>query len=83
MEMMQKIQNSFYSLPNDTFVTLTELKVFADSKFNFAKMMISVCDRLENVARKGGIADYKYFLLFQQCFQKLTSSKSLKLGIME
>ena len=33
-------------------------------------MIISVCDRVENIVGKGEIARYEQFLLFPQCFQK-------------
>ena len=44
------IQVTFNSLPNDKILTLTKLKAFADDKLIIAKMIISVCDRLENIA---------------------------------
>ena len=52
----------------------TKLKAIADDKFNVAKVMISVCDRVENVVGKGENAGYKHFLLFLQCIQKLPVS---------
>ena len=39
-------------------------------------MMISVIDIVENIAGKGENEDYQYFLLFPQCFQKLSVSGS-------
>ena len=47
---------------------LSKLKAFAD----IAKMRIFLCDRLENFVEKGDNAGYHHFLLFQQCFQKLS-----------
>ena len=35
-------------------------------------MEIQVSDRVENIAGKGEIARYEQFLLFPQCFQKLS-----------
>ena len=35
-------------------------------------MGIQLSDLLENIAGKGKIAQYKQFLLFPQCFQKLS-----------
>ena len=49
-------------LPNDKI--LTKLKACADDEFIVAEMMISVCDRVENIVRKGKNADYQHFLLF-------------------
>ena len=57
------------------------MKAFADDKFDVAKIMISVLDSAENIVGKGENAGYQHFLLFPQCFQKLSVSESLKLGI--
>ena len=35
-------------------------------------MIISVFDRIENIVGKGENAGYQHFLLFLQCFQKLS-----------
>ena len=43
--------------------------------------MISVSDQVENFVAKGENAGYQLFLLFPQCFQKLSMSGSLKLLI--
>ena len=32
-------------------------------------MIISVCDRVENIVGKGESAGYQHFLLFTQCFE--------------
>ena len=45
------------SLQNIKFLALTKLKAFADYKFNVAKMMNSVCDRVVNLVGKGENAD--------------------------
>ena len=44
--------------------------------------MISVCDRVENIGEKGENASHQHFLLFPQCFPKLSVSMSLKLDCM-
>ena len=49
---------------------LSKLKGFEDDKLNVVQMMISVCDRLENIVGKGENAGYQHFLLFPKCFQK-------------
>ena len=56
-------------------------KAFANEKLNFAKMMISPCDRVENIEGKGENAGYQHFLLPPQCFQKASSTVSFKVGI--
>ena len=43
--------------------------------------MIYVFDRVENIVGKGQNAGYQHFLLFPQCFQKLSFSGSLKVVI--
>ena len=68
------------SLPNDNFLDWTKFKAFADDNLNVAKRMISVYDRVENIVGKGENAGYQHFLLFPQCFQKVSFSVSLKVG---
>ena len=60
----------FDPLPNDLSLDLTKLKVFADDKIKFAKMRISSFDRVENTENTVGS---QHFLLFLQCFPKLSS----------
>ena len=45
---------------------VTKFKAFADYKLNVAKMMISLCDRLENTVGKGENDDYEYVFLSSQ-----------------
>ena len=55
--------------PDDTNLTLSKLKVFADDKINVTQMIISVFDREENIVGKGENTGYQHFLLFPQCFE--------------
>ena len=71
----------FLILYQVTILHRSKLEAFADENFNIAKTMISVCDRVENIVGKGENAGYQHFLLFPQCFQKLSISGLLKLGI--
>ena len=41
--------SGFNSLPNDKFLDWFKLKALADEKTKLAKMMIFVCDRVENI----------------------------------
>ena len=50
----------FNSLPNDKILDWTKFRAFADDKLNVAKMMIFVCDRVENIVRKGENAGYQH-----------------------
>ena len=54
---------------------------FSAHKLNVAKMMFSPCNRVENIVRKEENAGHQHFLLFPQCFQKVSSTGSLKVGI--
>ena len=44
-------------------------------------MMIFLLERVENIVKKGENASKQYFLLFPQCFQKVSSSGWLMVGI--
>ena len=68
------------SLPNNKSLDWFKLKAFADDKLIVAKMMISSCDRVENIVGRVENAGYLHFLL-PQCFHKVSSSGSLKVGI--
>ena len=69
------------SLPNDKIWDVIKLQAFADDTINVALMMISVCDRVENIVGKGESAGYQHFVLFKQCFQKASLLGSLKVRI--
>ena len=57
------------------------MKAFADSKINVTEKMNFFPGRVENIVGKGEKAGYKHFLLFPQCFQKASFTRSLKDGI--
>ena len=40
-----------------------------------------VLGRIENIVGKGENAGFQHFLLFPRCFQKVSLSRSLKLGL--
>ena len=71
----------FNSLPNDKILDQSKSKAFADDKIQFVEMMIYILDMVENTVGKGENAGYQHFLLFPQCFPKLSSLGSLKVGI--
>ena len=68
-------------LPNDKFLDVTKLKAFANDKLKVARMMISLLDRAEDTVGKGENDGYQHFLLFPQCFSKLSSLELLKGGV--
>ena len=57
---------------------MTKFKAVADNSFNVAKITTSMFDQVENIVGKGENAGYQHFLLFQQGFEKASSSGSLK-----
>ena len=69
------------SLPNDKIKDLSKLKAFADDKINMTEKLKFVLERVENIVGKGENASYKHFLLFLQCFQNDSPSRSLKVRI--
>ena len=70
----------FNSLRNDRILELSELKAFADDKIIDMNLKF-LFERLENIVGKGENAGYQHFLLFLQCFQKASSSRSLKVDV--
>ena len=67
-------------LPNNKILDLSKLKAFSDDKINVKKFEIYL-ERVANIVGKGENAGYQHFLLFLQCFQKASISRSLKVGI--
>ena len=59
------------------------MKAFADYKIKVTEILKFVygTGRVENIVGKGENAGYQHFLLFAQCFQKASFSRSLKVGI--
>ena len=62
-----------YSLPKDKNLNSTKIKVFAEDKFDAAKMMKFILDWVENIVGKGENGGYQHFLLLPQCFQSFIS----------
>ena len=71
------------SLPNDKILDLSNLKELVDNKINVTEKLKFVLGRKENFVGKDENACYQHFLLFLQCFQKVTSPGSLKVEIMQ
>ena len=66
------------SLPHNKILDWSNLKAFADDKINVTEKMKFLLERVENIVRKGENAGYQHFLLFPQCFQKVSYTGSLK-----
>ena len=65
------------SVPNNIILDSSKLKVFADYKINVMKKF--VLGKVKNIMEKGQNVGYQHFLLFPQCFQKASFSRSLKI----
>ena len=70
----------FNSLPKDNFLYWSKLKAFAEDKIYVTQKQKFVLGLVENTAGKGENAGYQHFLLLT-CFQKVSFSGSLKVGI--
>ena len=64
------------------FLDWFKLKAFTDDNIHVAEKLIFVLGRVENIVGKGENAGYQHFLLFPQCFQKASFSRSLKVRVM-
>ena len=71
----------FNSLPNEKTLDQSKLKEFSDDIINVTEKMKFGLGRVENTVGKGENVGYQHLLLFSQCFQKPSSSRSLKVGI--
>ena len=77
---------SIFSFSHNVFERLLpqgclKLTAIAHDKINVNEKLKFDMGRVENIVGKGENADYQRFLLFSQCFQKASSSGSLKVGI--
>ena len=69
------------SLPNHKVLDKSKFKAFADKKIILTQKSKFQSERVENIVGKGENAGYQHFLLFPQCFQKLSFQEMLKVGI--
>ena len=75
---LNPLRSSFLlkSLPNDTILDSTKLKALADDKINASQMLRFVSDLVEKHCEKREKYGYRHFLLYQQCFRKVSYSGS-------
>ena len=78
---MLKNVNDVNPLLNGKIFDLSKFKGFADDKINFELKLKFDLGREENIVGKGENAGYQHLFFFPQCFQKLSISWSLKVGI--
>ena len=62
----------FNSLPNDKILDWSKFKAFADDKINETKELTFVLEREESIVERGENAGHQHFILFPQCFQKVS-----------
>ena len=65
--------DKFNPFPHNKILDQTKLKAFAGDKLNVTKMIISVCDRAENIVAKGEIACTSNFFFSHNVFKRLLS----------
>ena len=78
---LDRYHSQFNSLPNDKILDVSKLKAFADYNLEMNQKLEFAVGRVENIVGKGENAGYQHFLLFPQCFQKVSFFGSLKVGI--
>ena len=71
----------FNPFPHDKILDQTKLKAFADDKLNVTKMIISVFDRVENIAGKGEIACISNFSFSHNVLKRLLSQRRQKVSL--
>ena len=71
----------FNLLPNNKILDKSKFKAFAEDKRKVTYMLKFVLGREESIVGKGENAGYQHFLLFPQCFQKVSLCGLLKVRI--
>ena len=71
----------FYPFPHDKLLNQTKLKAFADDTLIVTKMIISVFDRVENIAEKGEIACTSNFSFSNNVYKSLLSQTRQKVSL--
>ena len=73
---------SLNTLPKGQNFRLVQIdSICRQKKINLTLILKFILRRVENIVGKGENAGYQHFLLFPQCFQKLSLSGLLKVGI--
>ena len=67
--------------PHNKILDHTKLKAFADDKLNVTKMIISVCDRVENIVGTREIANTSNFSFSHNVFKRLSSQTHKKVSL--
>ena len=72
---------AFNSFPHNKISKQSKMKDSADNKINVTEKLKFDLERVEYIVGKGENAGYQRFLHFPQCFQKLSLSRSLDVGL--
>ena len=72
---------SINSFPHDKILGSSKLKAFTDNNINVTESLEFVLGKYDKIVGKGDNAGYQHFLLFPQCFQKASHTRSLKVMI--
>ena len=67
--------------PKRQILDSSKLKEFAKDNSKFDENGGKFCKGIENTVGKGKIARHKQFLLFPQCFQKISTADTYKKGL--
>ena len=71
----------FNSLPNDIILDVSKFKALAYDEIIAIQKLQFGLEKVENIVANGENAGYQHFLLFQQCFQKLSFPGVMEVGI--
>ena len=71
--MIHHAKRSLNPFPNNKILDQTKLKAFTDDKLSVTKMIVSVFDRVENIAGKREIACTSNFSFYHNVFKMLLS----------
>ena len=75
------VQSDLNAFLHNKILDQTKLKAFADDKLNVTNMIISVFDRVENIAGKGAIACTGNFSFSHNVFKRLFSQTHQKVSL--
>ena len=70
------------SFTNNKFFTLVQIESICRRQYKCARKKETFLGGAENIVGKGENSVYQHFLIFPQCFQKASFTRSLKVGIL-
>ena len=79
--LLQYILHCSMERPNNKSLDQSKLKAFAEDKINMNENRNFFFQKAKNIVGKGENAGYQHFLLFPKCFQKISFTGLIKVGI--